>query len=70
MSILLSILYMCELTISKLRKLSFYPILRTLLIYRTMDIFKADIFDYIERFQNPHMRRRVARSDLQFSTFL
>ena len=39
-------------------------------IYRTMDIAKADIFDYIERFHNPRMRRRVAKSDLQLSTFL
>ncbi len=39
-------------------------------IYRTMDIAKADLFDYIERFHNPRMRRRVARSDLQLSTFL
>jgi putative transposase len=34
-----------------------------------MDIAKADLFDYIERFHNPRMRRRVARSDLQLSTF-
>jgi len=39
-------------------------------IYRTMDIAKADLFDYIERFHNPRMRRRVARSDLKLSTFL
>jgi len=37
--------------------------------YRTMDIAKADIFDYIGLFHNPRMRRRVAKSDLQFSTF-
>ncbi|MTI64367.1 MAG: IS3 family transposase, partial [Methylophaga sp.] len=29
---------------------------------------KADLFDYIERFHNPRMRRRVARSDMKFST--
>ena len=39
-------------------------------IYRTMDIAKADIFDYIERFHNPCMRRRVAKNDLELSTFL
>lgn len=39
-------------------------------IYRTMDIAKADIFDYIERFHNPRMRRRVAKNDLELSTFL
>jgi putative transposase len=38
--------------------------------YRTMDIAKADIFDYIERFHNPRMRRRVAKNDLELSTFL
>ena len=38
--------------------------------YRTLDIAKADIFNYIERFHNPQMRRRVAKRDLEFSTFL
>jgi putative transposase len=38
--------------------------------YRTMDIAKADIFDYIERFHNPRMRRRLARRDLQVTSFL
>lgn len=38
--------------------------------YRTMDIAKADIFNYIERFHNPRMRRRVAKKDLEFSAFL
>jgi putative transposase len=38
--------------------------------YRTMDIARADIFNYIERFQNPRMRRRVAKSDLEFSGVL
>lgn len=38
--------------------------------YRTSDIAKADLFDYIERFHNPRMRRRVAKSDLEFSAFL
>ena len=39
-------------------------------IYRTMNMAKADIFDYIERFHNPRMRRRVAKNDLELSTFL
>lgn len=34
--------------------------------YRTMDIARADIFNYIERFHNPRMRRRVAKSNLEF----
>jgi len=38
--------------------------------YRTRDEARADLFDYIERFHNPRMRRRVARQDQQFSTFL
>jgi len=36
--------------------------------YRTRDEARADLFDYIERFHNPRMRRRVARQDLKFST--
>jgi len=35
--------------------------------YRTRDEARADIFDYIERFHNPRMRRRVARQDQNFS---
>lgn len=31
--------------------------------YRTRDIARSDIFDYIERFHNPRMRRRVANQD-------
>lgn len=38
--------------------------------YRTLDMAKADIFNYIECFHNPRMRRRVAKSDLEFSTLL
>lgn len=34
---------------------------------RTRDEAKADLFDYIERFRNPRMRRRVARQDQKFS---
>lgn len=37
---------------------------------RTRDEARADLFDYIERFHNPRMRRRVARQDQQFSTVL
>lgn len=36
--------------------------------YPTLDVAKADVFDYIERFHNPRMRRRVAQRDQQFST--
>jgi putative transposase len=35
--------------------------------YRTRDEARADVFDYIERFHNPRMRRRVARQDQRFS---
>lgn len=35
--------------------------------YRTRDEARADLFNYIERFHNPRMRRRVARQDQQFS---
>lgn len=38
--------------------------------YRTLDMAKADIFNYIERFHNPRMRRRVAKSDVEFSALL
>lgn len=37
--------------------------------YPTLDTAKADVFNYIERFHNPRMRRRVAKQDLKFSTF-
>lgn len=37
--------------------------------YRTLDAAKADVFDYIERFHNPRMRRRVAKQDQKFLTF-
>ena len=34
----------------------------------TLDrVVAADLFDYLERFHNPRMRRRVARQDLKFS---
>ena len=35
--------------------------------YRTQDEARADVFNYIERFHNPRMRRRVARQDQKFS---
>lgn len=38
--------------------------------YRTRDEARTDIFDYIERFHNPRMRRRLAQQDLQFTSFL
>jgi len=38
--------------------------------YRTMDVARSDVFDYIERFHNPRMRRRVAQKDQKFCTLL
>lgn len=38
--------------------------------YRTRDEARADLFDYIERFHNPRMRRRVAKQDQKFSALL
>jgi putative transposase len=35
--------------------------------YRTRDEARADLFDYLERFHNPRMRRRVARQERKFS---
>lgn len=35
--------------------------------YRACDEARADLFDYIERFHKPRMRRRVVRQDLTFS---
>lgn len=35
--------------------------------YATLDAARADVFEYIERFHNPRMRRRTARQDLRFS---
>ena len=34
--------------------------------YPTLDAARAAIFDYIERFHNPRMRRRVAKQDQKF----
>jgi putative transposase len=36
-------------------------------IYRTRDEARADLFDYIERFHNPRMRRRLANQDKRFT---
>lgn len=36
--------------------------------YPTLDAARADVFEYIERFHNPRMRRRQAKQDLKFST--
>jgi len=36
--------------------------------YPTLDAARDDVFEYIERFHNPGMRRRTARQDLKFST--
>lgn len=38
--------------------------------YRTQDEARADIFDYIERFHNPRMRRRLAAQDQRFNSLL
>lgn len=34
--------------------------------YPTLDAARTDVFEYIERFHNPRMRRRVARHDRKF----
>ena len=38
--------------------------------YRTLDIAKADLFNYIERFPVRRMRRRVEKSELEISGVL
>lgn len=38
--------------------------------YRTRDEARADIFDYIERFHNPRLRRRLANQDHKFTSLL
>lgn len=38
--------------------------------YRTRDEARADLFDYLERFRNSRMRRRVARQDRKFSALI
>lgn len=50
----------------------FFGMLKRERIYRmkypTLDAERADVFEYIERFHNPRMRRRIAKQDLMFST--
>lgn len=52
----------------------FFGMLKRERIYRnrypTLDVAKSDVFDYIERFYNPRMRRRVAKQDLKAAAFL
>ena len=38
--------------------------------YWTRDEARADLFDYLERFHNPRMRRRVARRDRAFQVLI
>ncbi len=38
--------------------------------YGTREEARADVFDYLERFHNPRMRRRVARRDREFSDLI
>jgi len=38
--------------------------------YPTLDTARADIFDYIERFHNPRVRRRAARQDRELAAVL
>jgi len=38
--------------------------------YRTPDAARADLFDYLERFHNPWMRRRVARKDRELPALI
>lgn len=35
--------------------------------YPTLDAARADLFNYIERFHNPRMRRRLAKHDMAFA---
>ena len=37
--------------------------------YPTRDTARADVFNYIEMFHNPRMRRRVAKRDWQYAVF-
>lgn len=38
--------------------------------YPSLDAARSDVFEYIERFHNPRMRRRTARQDQKLSTLL
>lgn len=50
----------------------FFGLLKRERIHRhhdpTLDAAKADVFDYIELFHDPRMRRRMAKRDQQFSS--
>ena len=52
----------------------FFGVLKQERVYRThcrtRDGARADLFDYLERFQNPRMRRRVARRDREFQALI
>lgn len=52
----------------------FFDMLKRKRAYRTkypaLDAALGDVFEPIERFHNPRMRRRIARQDLEFSTLL
>ncbi len=37
-------------------------------LYRTRGEARADVFDYVERFHNPRMRRRLANQDIRFTS--
>ena len=49
----------------------FFGLLKRERVYRTtyptLDAARSDVFEYIERFHNPRMRRRVARQDQKLS---
>ena len=51
----------------------FFGMLKRERIYRrryfSLADTRADVFDYIERFHNPRLQRRVDRQDLAFVTF-
>ena len=50
----------------------FFGLLKRERVYRmsypTLNAARADVFEYIERFHNPRMRRRIAKQDSKFST--
>ena len=50
----------------------FFGLLNRERVYRTtypiLDVARADVLEYIERFHTGRMRRRIARQGLMFST--
>ena len=38
--------------------------------YPTLDSARADVFDYVARFHNPRMGRRIAKHDLKYTGVL